>query len=390
MSGRRLATLTRRIVDQFRRDPRTLALLFVAPVAIMALLGWVVGEQDGTGARVVFVAGPAGPDSAVLHTIEASLEAEGIVVLPDAPDEAAARSLLIDSQADVAVILPAGLGSGASPAAAPDIAIETLGLNPAAEGGSVAQLQRALAAVIRGLVPPQFASILPTFSHTTVYGSPDASSLDTLAPVFVGYFAYFFVFILTGVSFLRERIGGTLERLLATPITRAEIVLGYSVGFGLFASLQVAEVLAFTLARIEVPAIGPLPSFVIGLDVPNAGSPLLAYLIALVLGLGAVSLGIFISTFARTEFQVLQFIPIVIIPQGLLGGIFWPVDALPSLLQPIARVLPITYAVEGLRAVMIAGADLTSSTVQLDLLVLVAIAALFVVLAAGTIRREVA
>jgi ABC-2 type transport system permease protein len=119
------------------------------------------------------------------------------------------------------------------------------------------------------------------------------------------------------------------------------------------------------------------------------GSPLIAYLIVLVLGLGAVSLGIFISTFARSEFQILQFIPIVIVPQGLLGGFFWPIDQLPGLLQPVARILPVTYAIDGLRQVMIAGADLTSPAVLLDLGVLAGIAAIFVVLAAATIRREV-
>ena len=143
-------------------------------------------------------------------------------------------------------------------------------------------------------------------------------------------------------------------------------MLGYSLGFGFFATLQIALVLAFVLGRLEIPALGPLPAFAIGLGVRrSAGNPLIAYLIVLVLGLGAVSLGIFLSTFARTELQILQFIPIVIVPQGLLGGFFWPIDQLPDLLQPVARVLPVTYAIDGLRQVMIAGADLTSGQVLL-------------------------
>jgi ABC-2 type transport system permease protein len=206
----------------------------------------------------------------------------------------------------------------------------------------------------------------------------------------VGFFAYFFVFILTGISFLRERIGGTLERLLATPVSRAEIVLGYSLGFGFFATLQVAIVLAFVLGRLDIAAFGPVPAFAIGLGVHTAGNPLISYLLVLVLGLGAVSLGIFLSTFARTELQILQFIPIVIVPQGLLGGFFWPIEGLPNLLQPVARILPVTYAIDGLRQVMIAGADLSSPQVLLDLGVLTGIAAIFVVLASATIRREVA
>jgi ABC-2 type transport system permease protein len=167
-------------------------------------------------------------------------------------------------------------------------------------------------------------------------------------------------------------------------------VLGYSLGFGIFATLQIAVVLAFVLGRLEIPAVGPLPAFAIGLGVKMVGNPLIAYLLVLVLGLGAVSLGIFISTFARSEFQILQFIPIVIVPQGLLGGFFWQIEQLPDLLQPVARLLPVTYAIDGLRQVMIAGADLTSPRVLLDLGVLAGIAAIFVVLAAATIRRDVA
>jgi ABC-2 type transport system permease protein len=226
--------------------------------------------------------------------------------------------------------------------------------------------------------------------HVTVFGPADADTLDLLAPVFIGFFAYFFVFLLTGVSFLRERIGGTLERLLATPIARGEIVLGYSLGFGIFATLQVTLFLAFCLMDVAVPAIGPLPPFHIGLGVPSAGSPLLAFAIALVLALGAVSLGIFLSTFARNELQIVQFIPVVIVPQALLAGIFWPVQTLPGPLQVVAHLLPLTYAVEGLRQVLLAGATLASATVRLDLLVLTLIALLFVVLASGTIRREIA
>jgi ABC-2 type transport system permease protein len=227
-------------------------------------------------------------------------------------------------------------------------------------------------------------------THETIYLSPDANQLDVLAPVFLGIFAYFFVFILTGISFLRERIGGTLERLLATPVTRGEIVLGYSLGFGFFATIQVLVLTLFIFGNLAIPAIGPIPAFTIGLNVQTVGSPGLAFLVALLLAVGAVNLGIFLSTFARTELQILQFIPIVIVPQALLGGVFWPVERLPEVLQAVARVLPVTYAVDALREVMLKGADLTSTLVQTDLAVLVGIAVLFVALAAGTIKREVA
>jgi ABC-2 type transport system permease protein len=226
--------------------------------------------------------------------------------------------------------------------------------------------------------------------RVSVYGSPGATQLDTFGPVFVGFFAYFFVFLLTGVSFLRERTGGTLERLLATPVTRPEMVTGYSLGFGIFAAIQVAILLAFVLADVSVPVIGPIPAFGIGLGLANAGNPLLVFVIVLLLAIGAVNLGIFLSTFARTELQVIQFIPIVIVPQVLLSGLFWSIDRLPELLQPLARLMPLTYGLEALRGVMIRGAGLDDPTIQLDLLVLLGVAIAVMLLATRTIRREIA
>jgi len=380
----RVAAVFRRIVAQFRRDPRSLALLFVAPLAIIALLGWVLGSQSAASARIAVVNESANAGAGTVVTrLQSALEGQpGITMVRSVADDSTARQMLKDKQLDLVVVLPADFSLQSR-----KIDVLTLGINPTGEYGALPAIQKAL---ISAVADSSVGGALPTVERTTVYGSPNATQLDSLAPVVVGFFAYFFVFILTGISFLRERIGGTLERLLATPVSRAEIVLGYSLGFGFFATLQVAIVLAFVLGRLGIPALGPVPTFAIGLGVHTAGNPLLAYLLVLVLGLGAVSLGIFLSTFARTELQILQFIPIVIVPQGLLGGFFWPIEGLPNLLQPVARVLPVTYAIDGLRQVMIAGADLGSPQVLLDLGVLTAIAAVFVVLAAATIRREVA
>ena len=379
----RVAAVFRRIVAQFRRDPRSLALLFVAPVAIIALLGWVLSSQQSSATNVAIVNESTNPVGLIAAKLQSALSQQpGVSVQPWTTDESTARQMLKDKKVDVVVILPPDFS-----VENPKIELLTLGLNPMGEASVLPALQKALIgleALGNNDAP------VPSIERATVYGSPDATQLDSLAPVVVGFFAYFFVFILTGISFLRERVGGTLERLLATPVSRSEIVLGYSLGFGFFATLQVAIVLAFVLGRLGIPALGPVPAFAIGLGVQTIGNPLIAYLLVLVLGLGAVSLGIFLSTFARTELQILQFIPIVIVPQGLLGGFFWPIDQLPSLLQPVARLLPVTYAIDGLRQVMIAGADLTSGQVLLDLGVLVGIAAFFMVLAAGTIRREVA
>jgi ABC-2 type transport system permease protein len=383
MNPLRVSAVFRRIIAQFRRDKRSLALLYLAPLAIIALLAWVLSSSGSSAARIAIVdesGNPAG--AAVAHELASALGGQpGIILDKDTLDDSTARQMLKDTKLDLLVILPYGFSL-------PERKIElvTLGLNSTAEASVIPTVQKALI----GAVSQSVGVVLPTIERQTIYGSPDATTLDTLAPVVVGFFLYFFVFILTGISFLRERIGGTLERLMATPVSRAEIVLGYSLGFGFFATIQVALVLAFVIGRLSVPALGPIPAFGIGLGVHTIGNPLIAYLIVFVLGLGAVSLGIFLSTFARTELQILQFIPIIIVPQALLTGFFWPIDQLPNLLQPIARVLPVTYAIDGLRQVMIAGADLSSPQVLFDLAVLAATAAIFMVLASATIRREVA
>jgi ABC-2 type transport system permease protein len=383
MNALRIIAVFRRIVAQFRRDRRSLALLYLAPLAIIALLGWVLSSQQTSAARIAVVnesKGLAGVE--VASRLQAALDGQpGITLERTIADDSAARQALKDKTLDIVVIVPANFGLQNR-----ELDLLTLGLNPTGEATAIPAVQKALLGALAGTA----GAVLPTVTHATVYGSPDATTLDSLAPVVVGFFLYFFVFILTGISFLRERIGGTLERLLATPVSRAEIVVGYSLGFGFFATIQVAVVLAFVLGRLDIPGLGPIPAFAIGLGVKTAGNPLIAYLLVLVLGIGAVSLGIFLSTFARTELQILQFIPIVIVPQGLLGGFFWPIEQLPNLLQPVARILPVTYAIDGLRQVMIAGADLSSPQVLLDLGVLAAIAAVFIALAAATIRREVA
>jgi ABC-2 type transport system permease protein len=393
MSGSRIAAVARRIAQGFRRDERTLALMFVVPIAVTALLGWVLrGEQNATvNVVVVNDAGAAGQrivDALISATAGAP---DGIEVVAQADTRGAAEQAIRDDRADIALVMPASLLTDVIAGQRPVLTVITGGTDPGADAsrmGAVQGLVATMASEIGGISGAPV--VIPKVVHETVFLSPDADSLDVLAPVFLGYFAYFFVFLLTGISFLRERVGGTLERLLATPVTRGEIVTGYSLGFGIFATIQVVVLTLFVLARIDVPALGPIPAFTIGLDVASAGSPLLAFLLTVVLSLGAVSLGIFLSTFARTELQIIQFIPLVIIPQGLLGGIFWPVDQLPDILQAVARVLPMTYAVDGLREVMLKGADLGSAVVQTDLAVLAGIAVLFVVLAAGTIKREVA
>jgi ABC-2 type transport system permease protein len=398
VSPGRILAIARRIAQGFRRDERTLGLMFVVPLVVTALLGWVLQDTKDTVVDVVIVneAGAVGDRIVTALTDSAGKPDSNIAIAATVGSQDEAKAKIRDGSGDIGIVIPANLLSDVQAGNRPTLTVISEGTDPAAEAGRFGTLQSALTDIASQLAPPGVTPpIIPKVQRETVYLSPDASQVDVLAPIFLGFFGYFFVFLLTGISFLRERIGGTLERLLATPVTRFEIVTGYSLGFGTFATIQVIVLTLFILNSIQVPSFGPIgdystPAFSIGLGVDSAGSPLLAFAVALLLSLGAVNLGIFLSTFARTELQVIQFIPLVIVPQALLSGILWPIERLPDVLQAIAHVLPLTYAVEGLREVMLKGADLSSTVVQTDLAVLAGIALFFVVLASGTIKREVA
>lgn len=378
MSARRLRALVRRVVAEIRRDRPSLALLFIAPVVVTGLLTYIIRESEAPDVTAIVVNEASGPAAAVGGALESAMSKAGITLV-EAADEAAARAAIEAGQATVAIVVPADLG--------PDGALVaiTLGLDPAGEAQALGEVREA----ILGAVASATAVALPEVRHEAVYGTPSDDPMVPFAPAIVAFFLYFFVYLLTGVSFLRERTGGTLERLMVTPVTRGEVVGGYLLAFGLFATVQVALLLAWALGSVQVPAIGPLPAFSIGLGIPVEGSPLVAFLVVILLGLGAVSLGIFLSTFARTELQVIQLIPVVLVPQFLLSGVLFPVTSLPDILRPLVSVMPLSYAVDALRQVFIRGAGLDVPEVQRDLVVLALIAVLFAFVASRTIRRDV-
>ncbi|MBI2829644.1 MAG: ABC transporter permease [Chloroflexi bacterium] len=200
---------------------------------------------------------------------------------------------------------------------------------------------------------------------------PETGVLDYIAPALLATLALFFSFLLTGISFLRERSQGTLERLLASPLSRLDIVVGYLFGFFVFALAQTLIIIFFTI-------------YVLGVDYRGSLWEILVFQTIVIIG--AVNLGIFISTFARNEFQMVQFIPLIIIPQIFLSGVLWPVEQMPDYLQWLSNILPLTYAVRGLRDIMLGGKNLLD--VGLELAVLVGFTIGTSVLAAITLRKS--
>jgi len=194
---------------------------------------------------------------------------------------------------------------------------------------------------------------------------------DGVGAVLVCLFPFLVMFLVTSIATLRERSSGTLERLFTMPMGKADLLLGYAIGFGLVALLQAG--IAVTVA------VWPL-----GLDL--AGSPWLLLVIAVADALLGVALGLFVSAFARTEFQAVQFMPVVVLPQFLLGGFLLPREQMPRLLELFSDVLPLSYAIAAARLVT-ATPDLTTQLGR-DLGVVFGVAIALLGLGAATLRRR--
>jgi ABC-2 type transport system permease protein len=199
---------------------------------------------------------------------------------------------------------------------------------------------------------------------------PDKSILDYTAPAILAVLILFFGFLLTGISFLRERSQGTLERLMASPVSRLDIVGGYLLGFLLFAIVQTMVLFFYLIYVLNVNYYGDLWQIIV---------------FEILIGIGAVCMGTFFSVLAKNEFQMVQFIPMIIVPQMFLCGMLWPVSQMPEYLQWLANVLPMTYGVEGIRALMLQGQNLLN--IGKDVGVLAAYAVGLLILAALTLRR---
>lgn len=197
-----------------------------------------------------------------------------------------------------------------------------------------------------------------------------------LGPPLLALIPFIVMFLVTSVTTLRERSSGTLERLLAMPTGKGDFLGGYALAFGLVAAVQ--SLLAVLLSV-----------FVLGLDVTGPGWMLVVVAVAdAVLG---TAMGLFVSAFARTEFQAVQFMPVVVIPQLLLCGLFLPRDAMPRVLEAISDVLPLSYAVDAMTAVSTttsSGFGGVDGAVWSDLLVVVGFALAGLALGAATLRRR--
>lgn len=363
MDPRRVAAVAARIALGFRRDHRSLGLLIVAPLVVLTLVGAVWGSSTQAIPTVVIAT-----DRVALPSNVSGRLVDGLVrstaIKAHTASFADGIQELKDGSSDAVVWI-----DGAN------LHIEIEGSDPLRAGGIAPAVQRALVEASTGAAGIGQALAAPSVQVEQLYGGPDYTLLDYLAPVLIAFFAFFFIFMLSAVSFLRERTSGTLERLMATPLRRSELVVGYLAGFSVFALIQALVIIAFTVFVLKVQYRGNLATI---------------FLVEAVMVVGAVSLGLLVSAAARNELQAVQFVPIVLLPQVFLSGLLIPVTQLPDYLRALSAILPLTYANEALKAVMIKGLGLGDSIVLRDLGILFVFGAVMTIGAIASIRREVA
>jgi ABC-2 type transport system permease protein len=199
------------------------------------------------------------------------------------------------------------------------------------------------------------------------------ATFDRIGPALLALFPFVVMFLVTSVATLRERTSGTLERLLSMPLGKLDLLFGYGVAFGLVAVVQAALASALMLGLL-------------GLDV--AGPTWLLVVVAVVDAILGCALGLFVSAFARTEFQAVQFMPAIVLPQFLLCGLLVPRDEMGAVLEAISAVLPLSYAVDAMERLTLE-ADVSGRLV-LDIAVVVGFIALSLGLGAATLRRRTA
>lgn len=337
----RVKALFIRILRQIIRDKRTMALLIFAPILILTMLHLVFNGDDYVP-KVGLVDIP--------EALEEQLNLDDADITKYT-DEGTARADIEEQILDGYIVFDKNI---------PSIVLE--GSDPNVNGATMRWIQEAFK-------PLQSASTASDLEIEYVHGSDDMGQFDYFGPVLLGFFIFFFVFLIAGVSFLRERTTGTLERLLSSPLRKWEIVVGYIVGFGIFTVIQSTIIVSYAI-------------YVLGMLME--GAFIYVLLITLALSFTALTLGTLLSAFANNELQMIQFIPIVIVPQIFFSGLF-NLETISEWLNWIGPFTPLYYAADALRNVMVRGAGWDE--IYLNLLVLIGFSVFFVILNILALRK---
>ncbi|MBU8878510.1 ABC transporter permease [Bacillus sp. FJAT-29790] len=296
-----------RIILQFKHDKRTIALMIFAPIFVLTFMSFIFSDVE-YHPKIGIINAPT--------SFVNKLEENDAKVMRY--DESNAHEALRLSEVDAMINFKSGV---------PEVQLE----------GSDPAKSKVVLMLIQKVNQPAIPAAQPDITY--FYGYEDMTSFDNFGPVLIGLFVFFFVFLISSVAFLSERTSGTLERLLTTPIRRWEIVVGYVLGFGFFTIIQSALVAWYTIHVLDIIMVGSF-GFVL--------------LITILTAMVALSIGILISTFANNELQVIQFIQVILVPQVFFSGLF-DISTMPTWLQLVGRIMPLSYVVDALRSIMIRG-----------------------------------
>ena len=179
-------------------------------------------------------------------------------------------------------------------------------------------------------------------SEQYIYGDEDTTFFTKMTPILMGFFVFFFVFLISGMALLKERTTGTLDRLLATPVKRSDIVYGYMLAYSFIAALQTVVIVLSTIWLLDLEVLGNIGDVII---------------VNILFALVALAFGLLLSTLAKSEFQMIQFIPLIIIPQLFFSGII-PLDSMTGWMQSIGKVFPLYYAGNALSKIVLNGTSI--------------------------------
>lgn len=360
MNARRTTAVAKKVLRSLKHDPRSIALMLVAPILAMSIFGFAFGSEIAN-VPVALVDEDTGPaaDSIVAKLDRAALDVREYASI----DEAA--QALADTQVRGVIHFPATFSQ--------DLQRREAKIDLRLDGSNsqyVAHISRHLAQAMQDAFAGAAGGLPVSVEPTFVYAK-DAKYIDFFVPGIMAFAALMFTTLLTLLAFVGERTSGTLTRLLVTPVTGAEIVGGYALAFGLVASVQGAILLVVAIWIFDVLIVGSLA---------------LAFLVVILVAIDAMSLGILLSAAAKRELQAVQMIPLVVFPTFLLSGIFVAVETLPGWLRPFAYLIPPTYAVDALRDVMLRGWSI--GDIWVELAALVGFGALFLTIAALQLNRH--
>lgn len=362
MNARRTFAVAKKVLRSLRHDPRSIALMLVAPILAMTIFGFAFGSEI-KDVPVALVNEDAGP---VAARLVGKLDREALDVR-EYDDAQAALQAVSDGEVRAMLRFPSTFSRDVQ-AGNGTVELQMDGSNSQYVAHVSLNLQKAAQAAVSaagGRVPVEVA--------TTFVYAQGARYVDFFVPGIMAFAVMILTTLLTLLAFVGERTSGTLSRLLVTPVRGSEIVGGYALAFGLVATIQGVILLAVALLLFDAM-------------VANTALVWLAFLVVVLVAIDAMSLGILLSAAARRELQAVQMIPLIVFPTFLLSGIFVPVEALPSWLRPLSWLIPPTYAVDALRSIMLRGWGL--ERVWWHVLALVGFGAVFLTVAAIRIERS--